>query len=525
MTITTDRQQLTSNGEAAGDRPVLDVEAVIIGSGFAGLGMAVRLLRDGVNDFVVLERGDEVGGTWRDNTYPGAACDVPSQLYSFSFDLNPRWSRSFSGQPEIFAYLRYVADRHGVRPHLRLGHAVTGAHWDDGIGRWVVVTDRGIWRARFLLTGVGALSDPSIPDLPGLADFSGRVFHSAQWDHDYDLTGKRVAVVGTGASAIQFVPQIQPQVANLVLFQRTPPWVMPRRDRALKSVEHVTYRYLPPVQRIVRASIYWGRETFAILFTRSTGLLKGAEKIARKHLADQVPDPELRAKLTPSYVIGCKRILLANDYYPALTQPNVDVVAGGLARVGERTVVGSDGSEHEVDAIIFGTGFHVTDMPMSAWLRGRDGRSLAEAWRATGMRAHHGTTVPGFPNLFVLVGPNTGLGHTSQVFMIEQQIGYVARALAETRRRGARTVEVRESVVAAEDVQMQRRMARTVWMTGGCASWYLDEHGRNSTLWPDFTFRFRQLLRRFDATAYVFTERTEARRSSISTPTKQEVPA
>jgi cation diffusion facilitator CzcD-associated flavoprotein CzcO len=474
---------------------------------------------------VVLERGDEVGGTWRDNTYPGAACDVPSQLYSFSFDLNPRWSRSFSGQPEIFAYLRDVADRYGVRPHLRLRHAVTGAHWDDGSGRWIVVTDHGTWRARFLITGVGALSDPSIPDVPGLEKFSGRVFHSAQWDHDYDLTGKRVAVVGTGASAIQFVPQIQPQVKQLVLFQRTPPWVMPRRDRALKSVEHVTYRFLPPVQRLVRSAIYWGRETFAIGFTRSTRLLKAAEKIARKHIADQVPDPELRAKLTPSYVIGCKRILIANDYYPALTKPNVEVVAAGLASAGERTVVGSDGSEHEVDAIIFGTGFHVTDMPMASWLRGRDGRSLAEVWHATGMRAHRGTTVPGFPNLFVLVGPNTGLGHTSQVFMIEQQIGYVARALAETRQRGARTIEVRETVVAAEDAEIQRQMARTVWMTGGCASWYLDEHGRNSTLWPDFTFRFRRLLRRFDPAAYVFTERPETASPPISKPSKQEVPA
>ena len=525
MTSTIDRQQLTSTGEAAGDGSVRDVEAVIIGSGFAGLGMAVRLLRDGVNDFVVLERADEVGGTWRDNTYPGAACDVPSQLYSFSFDLNPRWSRSFSRQPEIFAYLRDVADRYGVRPHLRLGHAVTGAHWDDGSGRWVVVTDRGTWRARFLLTGVGALSDPSIPDLPGLADFSGRVFHSAQWDHDYDLTGKRVAVVGTGASAIQFVPQIQPQVAKLVLFQRTPAWVIPRRDRALKSVEHWAFRCLPPLQRLVRSSIYWAREMYVLGFTRSTRLLKIADRIARKHIAAQIPDPELRAKVTPSYVIGCKRILLANDYYPSLTRPNVEVVAAGLSRVGERTVVGSDGSEYEVDAIIFGTGFHVSDTPMASWLRGRDGRTLAEVWHDTGRRAHRGTTVPGFPNLFVLVGPNTGLGHTSQVFMIEQQIEYVARALAETRRRGARAVEVREGVVAEEDAQLQRRMARTVWMTGGCASWYLDEHGRNSTLWPDFTLRFRNLLRRFDPTAYVFTERPEAPRSRISTPSKQEVPA
>jgi cation diffusion facilitator CzcD-associated flavoprotein CzcO len=528
MTISTDPQQLPARSagptnDTAQDR-IQDVDVVIVGSGFAGLGMAVRLLRDGVTDFVVLERGDEVGGTWRDNTYPGAACDVPSQLYSFSFDLNPRWSRSFSGQPEILAYLRDVADRYGVRPHLRLGHAVTGAHWDDASGRWIVVTDRATWRTRFLVTGVGALSDPSVPDVPGLADFRGRVFHSAQWDHDYDLTGKRVAVVGTGASAIQFVPQIQPDVAELVLFQRTPPWIMPRPDRAWTSMEQVIYRCLPPVQRLVRSAIYWGRETYAIGFTRSTRMLKGAEKIARRHLAHQVRGPQLRAKLTPSYVIGCKRILISNDYYPSLSKPNVEVIAAGLAKVSQHAVVGADGSEHEVDAIIFGTGFHVTDMPMASWLRGRDGRSLAEFWQATGMRAHRGTTVPGFPNLFVLVGPNTGLGHTSQVFMIEQQIGYVARALAETRRRGARTVEVRESVVADEDAQIQRRMARTVWMTGGCASWYLDEHGRNSTLWPDFTFRFRKLLRRFDPTAYVFTQWPQAPEPAVAVPTKQEVP-
>jgi len=492
---------------------VRHARVLVIGSGFAGLAMAIRLRSEGLTrpeDLLVLERAAEVGGTWRDNTYPGAACDVPSQLYSFSFAPNPRWSRSFSFQPEIQRYLRAVADDSGVRAQILFSHPVTGARFDEQQARWYVDTDRGAFSAQFLVTAVGALSDPRVPDLPGLADFGGDVFHSARWDHDLDLTGRRVAVMGTGASAIQFVPRIAPEVSHLTLFQRTPPWVLPRTDRALTAAEHWAYTRSPRLQRLAREGVYWARETYAYGFTRNPRLLTVAERIARAHLRHQVADPALRARLTPTYRIGCKRILISNDYYPALTRPDVDVVASGVARLEPGVVVAADGGRHEADTLIFGTGFQVTDMPMAHWLRGRGGRTLADAWAETGTRAHLGATVDGFPNLFLLVGPNTGLGHSSQVFMIEQQVAYVAAALAEADRRGAATVEVRAQAVDASDAEVQQRMARTIWATGGCDSWYLDASGRNTTLWPDFTFRYRQRLARFDAESFTFGRVTAA---------------
>jgi cation diffusion facilitator CzcD-associated flavoprotein CzcO len=485
-------------------------KVLIIGTGFAGLGMAVRLKQAGVtargsggvpqDDFVVLERAGEVGGTWRDNTYPGAACDVPSHLYSFSFAPNPDWSRSFSPQAEIQDYLRRVATDFGVRPHIRFHHEVVGAAWDGTERRWRVRTNAGAFEADVLVSATGALSDPSVPALPGLDRFEGTVFHSAQWRHDHDLTGARVAVVGTGASAIQFVPQIQPRVGHVTVFQRTPPWILPRWDRPFRPAEKWAFRHLPAVQRLARAGIYWGREQMVAGFVVAPGLMRGAERLARRHLRRSVPDPALRARLTPDYRIGCKRILISDDYLPSLTQPNVDLVAAGLAEVRERSVVAADGTEHAVDTIIFGTGFHVTDIPVADRITGRDGVTLKERW-AEGMKAYKGSAVAGFPNLFLLVGPNTGLGHSSQVFMIESQIAYVLDAVRHLDRTGD-VVEVRDDAEGAWDAGVQRAMGRTVWTTGGCASWYLDERGRNTTLWPGSTWRFRRHTARFDPAAY-----------------------
>jgi cation diffusion facilitator CzcD-associated flavoprotein CzcO len=473
---------------------------LIVGTGFAGLGMAVRLRQAGVDDFVVLERAGEVGGTWRDNTYPGAACDVPSNLYSFSFAPNPDWSRSFSPQAEIQDYLRRVATDFGVRPHIRFHHEVLGATWDEAARRWEVRTNAGDFVADVVVSATGALSDPAIPPLPGLDRFEGTVFHSARWRHDHDLSGKRVAVVGTGASAIQFVPQIQPQVEHLTVFQRTPPWILPRWDRAFRPAERWAFRRLPLVQRLARAGIYWGREQMVAGFVFAPQLMWAAERLARHHLARSVADPALRAKLTPGYRIGCKRILISNDYLPSLAQHNVDLVAAGLAEIRERSVVAADGSEHEVDTIIFGTGFHVTDIPVADRITGRGGVALKERW-AGGIKAYKGTAVAGFPNLFLLVGPNTGLGHSSQVFMIESQIAYVVDALRHIQQTGE-VVEVSEEAESAWDDGVQRAMGRTVWTTGGCASWYLDERGRNTTLWPGATWRFRRQTARFDSAAY-----------------------
>ena len=472
----------------------------IIGTGFAGLGMAIRLKQEGIDDFVVLEKADDVGGTWRENTYPGVQCDVPSHLYSFSFAPNPNWSRTFPLGDEIWDYLRECAVRYGVMPHIRFGEEVQSAVWDDERQRWRVETADATISAQVLVAGTGPLHEPSIPAVPGLDRFEGRVFHSAEWDHDHDLTGERVAVVGTGASAIQFVPRIQPKVSRMHVFQRTPPWIMPHPDRALSPLEHRIYRALPPAQLAMRAAVYWARETFVLGFM-DRRFAKLPERVALKHLRDQVPDPELRRKLTPDYTIGCKRVLLSNDYFPVLMQPNVELVTDRIAEVRASSVVTTGGSEREVDTIIFGTGFRVTDPPSADLVRGRDGRTLAETWQGS-MKAHLGTTIAGFPNLFFLVGPNTGLGHNSIVFMIESQLNYVLDALRTMDARGAGSIDVRPDAQARYNAAIQKRLRNTVWNTGGCASWYLDHTGRNTTLWPGFTWPFRRLLRRFDADHY-----------------------
>jgi cation diffusion facilitator CzcD-associated flavoprotein CzcO len=344
-----------------------------------------------------------------------------------------------------------------------------------------------------------------LPDVPGIGSFEGTAFHSARWDHDHDLTGERVAVIGTGASAIQFVPEIQPKVGKLHVFQRTAPWVIPHRNRPLRSWERALYRLFPPAQLAMRAGIYWARELFVLQF-RHRGVGKLLERIPLRHLHEQIEDPELRRKLTPDYLMGCKRILPTDEWYPALTKPNVEVVTEGITEIRPHSVVAADGTEREVDTIIFGTGFHVTDVPIADKVSGRDGRTLAEIWRGS-MEAYKGTTVAGYPNLFFLVGPNTGLGHTSIVFMIESQIAYVLDALRTLRRRGARTVEVREDAQAAYNAELDRMTEDTVWVTGGCTSYYIDRNGHNSALWPTYTWPFRRRLREFDAAAYALGRR------------------
>ncbi|MGA2827876.1 MAG: NAD(P)/FAD-dependent oxidoreductase [Streptosporangiaceae bacterium] len=485
-----------------------DFSVAIIGSGFAGIGMAARLKRAGIHDLVLLERGEALGGTWRDNSYPGAACDVPSHLYCFSFAPNPGWSRSFSPQPEIRDYLQRVADDERVTGHIRFGRDVTAARWDADGSLWHIETqgpggETGSLTSRFLVSAAGPLSDPLIPAITGLANFAGTVFHSATWDHGHDLTGRRVAVIGTGASAIQFVPKIQPQVTQLHLFQRTPPWIIPRRVRAITPAEHWLFRHVPITQKAARASIYWARESYALGFVKRPGIMTSVQRIALRHLNRQVSDPALRADLTPAYRMGCKRVLISNDFYPALTQPNVSVVTDGIAEIRDKSIVTRGGTEHEVDTIIFGTGFHVTDFPVAQRIYDASGRALAGLW-SSGMSAgaFRGTTTAGFPNLFVLTGPNTGLGHSSQVFMIEAQIRYITGAVAHARRRGAVRVEVRPGAQAAYDRTLQKKMKRTVWVIGGCKSWYLDAAGRNVTLWPDFTWAFAWQTRRFDAASY-----------------------
>ena len=472
------------------------IEIVVVGSGFSGLAMAAGLKRAGHTDFVVLERDDRVGGTWRDNTYPGCACDVPSHLYSFSFALNPEWSSAFSPQPEIQRYIETVAEREGLLPHVRFGCDLRQARWDENDHRWQLETSTGEISARVVISGAGPLNEPSIPAIPGLEGFPGKVFHSAEWDHEHDLDGERVAVVGTGASSIQFVPQIQPRVEKLDLYQRTAPWIMPRPDRPVTSFERRLYRRFPAAQRLMRGGIYWAREAFAIPLIRAR-LAPVIKVLASRHLRRQVPDPALRRKVTPDYAPGCKRILVSNDYLPSLGKPNVEVLTDGIAEIRGRTVVGHDGGEREVDTIILGTGFHVTDLPVAGQIRAADGRTLAEHWGGS-MRALRGTAVAGFPNLFFLLGPNTGLGHNSVVVMAEAQVGYVLKALDRLRTDGVEAIEPRAEAQQVWNDEIDRRSEGTVWTSGGCASWYLDDTGRNATLWPDFSFRFVSAMRRFD---------------------------
>ncbi len=479
-----------------------ETDVLIVGTGFAGLGMAIALQKAGMKSFRILERAASVGGTWRDNHYPGCACDVQSHLYSFSFEQNPDWSRMFARQPEIKAYLEKCAQKYALEPHIEYGAEVVQARYDEAAQRWTVTTRSGkLYSARVLISGMGGLSTPVIPELKGIEKFKGERFHSAQWNHQYDLKGKRVAVIGTGASAIQFVPQIQPQVAKLDLYQRTPPWIMHKPDRAISATEQKLFRRFPALQQAMRSAIYLMLESRVFGFVINPGLMTLIEGQARKHIRNQVSDPALRAKLTPDFQFGCKRVLISNDYYPALTQANVDVVTDGIREIRANSIVTADGQEREVDCIIYGTGFAAQDpMPKGA-VFGRGGVDITDAW-AQGPEAFKGTTVAGFPNFFMIVGPNTGLGHSSMVYMIESQVAYVLDAVKQMKANAWGAVDVKPQRQAAFNADLQQKLQRAIWSSGGCKSWYVNEQGRNTTLWPGFTFKFRQALKQFDAADY-----------------------
>jgi cation diffusion facilitator CzcD-associated flavoprotein CzcO len=482
-------------------QPTVTHDILVIGTGFAGLAMGVRLKQAGMNDFAILEQAEDVGGTWRDNHYPGAACDVQSHLYSFSFAPNPEWSRMFAEQREIWAYLRRCADDHDLRRHIRFGCKVTGARWDEATSTWTLTTAAGErLRARVVVSGTGGLSRPQLPDIPGLDRFAGAMFHSARWDHDTPLDGKTVGVIGTGASAIQIVPSIAPRVGRLHLFQRTPPWILAKPDRAIGPLEKALYRRLPLVQQAYRARIYLQNELRAVAFVLRPDVLRWAQKFAVRHLESQVADPALRRKLLPDYTMGCKRILMSNDYYPAVARPNVELVTDGIREITARGVVTADGRERALDALVLATGFQAAEATAPFDIVGRGGRSLDAAWR-DGAEAYLGTTVHGFPNWFMVIGPNTGLGHSSMVLMIESQVAYIVDALRVMRRRGLAAVEVRRAVQDEHNAWLAKRHERTVW-SSGCMSWYRTASGKNTTIWPGFTFEYRLRTRRFDAEAY-----------------------
>lgn len=483
--------------------------AVIIGTGFSGLGMGIALQRQGV-DFLILEKADDIGGTWRENSYPGCACDVPSHLYSFSFEPKADWTRMFSPQPEILEYLSGVADKYGLRRYIRFGSTVDRAHWDEAEQRWHVFTAAGQeYVAQFLISGAGPLHIPALPDIEGIDEFAGPAFHSARWRHDVDLTGKRVALVGTGASAIQILPEIVKRVGEVQLYQRTPAWVMPRPNLEIPPRLRTLLTYVPGLRPLLRGGIYGFLEATAFGMTRRPAMLKVYESLGRWNIRRNIADKELRRRLTPDYSAGCKRILYSPNYYRAVANPATTVVTDRIARITPRGIVTTDerGNEvqRDVDVIVFATGFRVTDAYTHLDIKGPGGEDLVDRWNREGMAALRGTTVAGMPNLFLLLGPNTGLGHSSMVYIIESQIRYVSKAIAAVDAAGAEALTPTRPAQDAFNAAVQDRLGHSVWNTGGCRSWYLDDHGRNRVLWSGFTWEFRRATRSLEPAEYEFS--------------------
>ncbi|MFC9517561.1 DUF4873 domain-containing protein [Nocardiaceae bacterium NPDC056970] len=476
-------------------------DVVVVGTGFSGLCMAIRLQEAGFDDFVVLEKASEVGGTWRENTYPGCGCDVMSLMYSFSFAPNRRWTRMYARQPEILDYMRRIVDDYGLAPHIRYDAEVVSYDFDETDDRWTVRTASGaVYRPRVVVAGPGPLHKPSIPAFTGRERFAGRAFHSAEWDHTVDLTGKRVAVIGTGASAVQFVPEVAKQAAHVDVFQRTAHWVLPKMDRPITPTEKRLFRTVPGVQKAYRGAIYWSHESLIAGFMHPR-LMTVLERAARGLLRRQVPDPSLRATLTPDYTIGCKRILVSSNYYPALQRDNVDLVTSGIAEFtasGIRTV---DGAEHPADVVVFGTGFDLADRFENEHIAGRGGLTIQDAWR-DGMEAYLGVAVSGFPNFFLMMGPNSGGGNQSIVFVIEAQARYILECLRAMKARDATRIEVRAGTQRDFNRRIHEKLEGSVWNSGGCDSWYLDRSGRNRAAWPGSSVSYWRRMRHPDLDAF-----------------------
>ncbi|CAF3373626.1 unnamed protein product [Rotaria socialis] len=481
--------------------------SLIIGSGFSGLGMAIKLKELGTDNFTIIERHGHVGGTWYANTYPGCACDVPSNLYSFSFEPNPNWSYFFGRRPEIGQYLEHCTDKYDIRRHIRFDTTVTKLEWIEDRHVWRVTTksndeEKQIY-ARFVMAGYGPLSNASYPtDIPGIDKFEGRMCHTAEWDKTIDFKNKRVAVVGTGASAIQTVPEIQKAgVTQLLVFQRTPPWIIPRVDRIVNDWEKRLFARFPIIQKLVRGFVYWVRESTVLSFTYRLPVRLLNEELVKFNLRRQVKDKELRKKLTPKFDLGCKRVLLSNDWYASIQQPNVKVVTDRMQEIKSNSIVTCDGVEYPVDIIIWSTGFQVQTFPLD--VVGINRQNLQDQWSET-MQAYRGVTVPNFPNTFLLLGPNTGLGHNSVIVMIEAQIHYIAEALLYMEEHNVRTLDIKQDVHDEFNHKLQAKLKNTVWQSGGCRSWYQDAKGNNTTIWPDFTWVYILLMKNFDFKNYMF---------------------
>ncbi|MBF6089901.1 NAD(P)/FAD-dependent oxidoreductase [Nocardia cyriacigeorgica] len=475
----------------------------IVGAGFGGIGLAIKLREAGFHDLVVLERAGDLGGTWQANTYPGCACDVPSHLYSYSFAPNPRWSRTYGKQREILEYLRSVATEHDVVRHIRFETELTAARWDEQRSRWHIDTSRGPLTADFLISAAGVFAEAKYPSLPGLESFEGTAFHSLHWDHDHDLTGERVAVIGTGASAVQFIPEIQPKVGRLTVFQRSAPWIVPRMDRRTVALERMILDRVPLAQKAIRGTWYTLIEGFGLVGFVDNRFRHPYELLGRLQLRRQIRDPQLRKKVTPDYMIGCKRAIFSDAYLPALDQSNVDVVTDPIAEVRPRSIITWAGAEIPVDTIIYGTGFDPIPSVFDRFI-GRKGRSIADLYHRR-PQSYLGTAVAEFPNFFATLAPFGAAGNQSAIYMIESQITYIVDALKTMRDSGARRVEVRRHVQDAFVREMAERSASTVWLTGGCTSYYTTPEGGNAGLYPNWSFEYRRRTSKFDAHSYEVT--------------------
>ena len=473
----------------------LDYDIGIIGGGFGGLGAAIKLKEAGNNDFIIFERANQVGGTWRDNIYPGCACDIPSHLYSFSFEMNPNWSSAYSAQKEILAYIIAFKDKHQLEAQIRYNTRIVKGVFDDENACWELTDQDGnVVRVRAVISAIGPLNVPNIPPIKGLENFEGAYFHSSEWDAEADLKGKKVAVVGTGASAIQIVPAIAPEVGQLSLFQRTAPWVLPRDDRPIGGFLKKLYQSIPPLQKLRRASLYWFFEYAGKALFSDNLVRKITKRMATKHIRKGIADPELRKKVTPPYEIGCKRRLLSDDYYPALTRDNVALVTDSIQEIGPNGLLDNKGRLHEADVIIFATGFHVADFTKrDIALYGRNGRNLFDSWQEHGPEAYYGTCIAGYPNLLLILGPNTGLGHNSQLHIIESQLNFIMDYFKELDQLPPQSfLDVKAAAQQKFNDEIQQKLQKMVWSAGGCNSWYIHESGRNSTLWPGYTITYRK---------------------------------
>jgi cation diffusion facilitator CzcD-associated flavoprotein CzcO len=497
---------MTEPAASSANSDATNVDVLIVGAGFAGLCMGIKLLEAGMKSFLIIEKSADIGGTWWDNRYPGCACDIPSHLYSFSFAPSSEWTRMYPGQQEIHAYLKRCVERYGLAPYLRLNTRFREAVWDQSEGVWNATAGDGMRiRARVLVSGMGALHVPRYPDLKGFDRFKGPAFHSATWDHSVDLSEKNVAVVGTGASAIQFVPQIAPRVGKLSLFQRTPPWIVPRLDFAFSEKWKRRFRNIPITRWALRQYIFWRQEIRVLGFLGNETFRKKVEAIALRHLTRKIKDPRMRAALTPNYQLGCKRVLVSDDYYPTLSHSNVELVTEAIAEVREHSIVTHDGLERPIDVLIYGTGFRASEPLIGVRVVGKGGVEIHDAWGAR-MTAYLGVTVSGFPNFFMLLGPNTGLGHNSVVLMIEAQVRYTIKCLKLMKRKKQRVLEVRPEIQQSFVEEIYRRMAGTVWQSGGCKSWYQDQStGEITTLWPGSVVSYLRRTRSVSASDYKLT--------------------